>query len=132
MPITAHQRARQKAAFLSTMSPCRYSVSSIGTPRLSVCWRFPSIRKEPSVTEPDRRVEFYRQAIDDLNHVGISYLVGGAFALEWYTGLSRWTKDVDIFIRPNDVSSMLEALGSLGYETSIKFTHWLAKAARGS
>src|SRR3712207_7069931 len=35
-------------------------------------------------------------------------------------------------IRPNDVAPMLEALSSLGYETSVKFTHWLAKAAKGS
>lgn len=75
--------------------------------------------------------EFYREAIRDLSRTGIPFLIGGAIALEWYTGMNRRTKDLDIFLRPNDVPALLQALASAGYRVEIKFPHWLAKASKG-
>ena len=73
----------------------------------------------------------YRRALMALTRSGLPFLVGGAYALEHYTTIARWTKDLDIFVRPGDVDGCLDALTSAGFETEIAFPHWLAKAYAG-
>jgi len=72
--------------------------------------------------------EFYRESLRVLKDTQIPFLVGGAFALEVYTGVSRHTKDLDVFVRPNDVERLLLVLTQAGYRTELRFPHWLAKA----
>ena len=48
--------------------------------------------------------------------------------MERYTGIARWTKDLDIFILPRDVEGALERLRAAGFETEVPYPHWLAKA----
>jgi hypothetical protein len=74
---------------------------------------------------------FYTRTLLALGGRGIAYLVGGAFALHTYTRIARHTKDFDIFIRRTDLDRVLEAMGALGYQTEVTFSHWLAKAYRG-
>jgi hypothetical protein len=74
---------------------------------------------------------FYRDAIEVLDGSGAPYLVGGAFALERYTGISRFTKDFDVFVRPAHVEAALRAFEQAGYKTDMAFPHWLAKAYCG-
>ncbi len=76
----------------------------------------------------DLRKDFYARALEIMNGSGIPYLVGGAYALQHLTGIYRDTKDLDIFIRNEDSSRTIELLASAGFETSIAFPHWLAKA----
>lgn len=71
---------------------------------------------------------FYRDILDVLEAEEIPTLVGGAFAQEYFTGISRYTKDLDLFIRETDVKRAIAALNSGGYHAEIKFCHWLAKA----
>lgn len=71
---------------------------------------------------------FYRCVLETLNASGIKFLVGGAYAFNCYTGISRQTKDLDIFIRRQDYESISAALGKIGYETELTYPHWLAKA----
>lgn len=71
---------------------------------------------------------FYRCILETLNASGIKFLVGGAYAFNCYTGISRQTKDLDIFIRRQDYESISTALGKIGYETELTYPHWLAKA----
>jgi hypothetical protein len=75
---------------------------------------------------------FYRRVIENLNMSQIPFLVGGAQMLERYTGISRDTKDVDLYLRPRDVESALEVLSAAGYRTEICFPHWLAKVSEGT
>ena len=74
---------------------------------------------------------FYAHAIERLRGAGIPFLVGGAYALERYTGIERHTKDADLFLRREDVARALDALGAAGYRTHLAFPHWLAKAIEG-
>lgn len=46
-----------------------------------------------------RTCSFYRQAMTILAEAEVPALVGGAYALERYTEVSRHTKDFDVFIR---------------------------------
>jgi hypothetical protein len=70
----------------------------------------------------------YGNALARLAASGISFLIGGAFALERYTGIARNTKDLDIFLRPRDLERTLAELGTLGCRIEVPFPHWLAKA----
>ena len=75
--------------------------------------------------------EFYRTAMRTLLEAQLPFLVGGAYSFERYTGISRHTKDFDIFVRRQDCSRVLETLATLGCTTDLTFEHWLGKAFRG-
>jgi hypothetical protein len=70
---------------------------------------------------------FYRQVMDVLRAARLPFLVGGAYALGYYTGISRHTKDFDLFVRPADIRRTLDVLSAAGYQTEVTFTHWLGK-----
>ena len=72
-------------------------------------------------------VAFYREAIDILDAAGIPFLVGGAYAFSEYTGIQRHTKDFDLFLKGTDLDRSMEAFRSAGYESEVRFEHWLAK-----
>jgi hypothetical protein len=70
---------------------------------------------------------FYCKSMDLLNEADIPYLVGGAYAFAHYTGITRHTKDFDVFLRHSDVERALAAFAGKGYRTDFTFPHWLAK-----
>jgi hypothetical protein len=74
---------------------------------------------------------FYRRAMTSLRKASLPFLVGGAFALERHAGISRHTKDLDIFVRPPDRDRVLDALAAAGCHTEVTFSHWLGKAFQG-
>jgi hypothetical protein len=85
-----------------------------------------------SSAEVDRHAAaFYRNVLETLNGSGIPYLVGGAYAFNQYTALSRHTKDLDIFIRRQDYLRLDDALLSAGYKTELTYPHWLGKIYAG-
>lgn len=75
--------------------------------------------------------ESYRRALTVLRQAGLPFLVGGAYAFGCYTGITRDTKDFDVFVLPRDVQRILKALADAGYQTELTDTVWLAKAFRG-
>lgn len=81
----------------------------------------------PEGLDPQARA-FYCHAIATLQAGGVPFLVGGAYASERYTGISRHTKDFDLFIRPEDCDQAMAMLAAAGYRTELAFPHWLAKA----
>jgi hypothetical protein len=89
------------------------------------------------ITMPEHELDgsdialFYRDALDLMRESGIPFLVGGAFALQRYTGLARDTKDVDIFVKPSDLDQTLAAFEAVDYVTEVPYPHWLAKARKG-
>ncbi len=76
--------------------------------------------------------DFYRDALRAFERAGVEVLVGGAYALERYTGIARHTKDFDVFVRPEDSERALEVLSGIGCETDLTFAHWLGKGFRGN
>jgi hypothetical protein len=87
----------------------------------------------PRTTPDELRAahDIYRHALRRLTEAGIPFLVGGAYAYERYTGISRFTKDLDIFVCPEDVETVLTLLSAHGFVVERTFTHWLAKARQG-
>jgi len=84
----------------------------------------------PLLTTPEK-AELYRTALEMLNRSGVPYLVAGSYAFQYFAGISRSTKDFDIFVRPRDVQRVLDVLTRTGFRTEIAFSHWLAKAHHG-
>jgi Uncharacterised nucleotidyltransferase len=72
-------------------------------------------------------MKFYRHLLEILSDAGLPFLVGGAFALNRYIGVTRPTKDVDLFIRRYDLERVSAALLGAGYRTEMTYPHWLAK-----
>ena len=79
----------------------------------------------------DPAAEFYIDALRKLQATNIPFLIGGAFAFSHYSHVPRETKDIDIFVKPEDLTRVLETFEKLGYETFVPFPHWLGKIHRG-
>src|SRR6266487_5913134 len=75
--------------------------------------------------------DFHLRSVTALQDANVPFLIGGAYVVEVYAGVSRRTKDFDLYVRPNHVEAALKALACAGYATDLTFPHWLAKAARG-
>jgi hypothetical protein len=73
-------------------------------------------------------LEFFVHSLTLLNEASIPYLVGGAYAMERYTGIVRRTKDIDVFVQAHDCERVLEVLGDAGYGVELTDPMWLAKA----
>jgi hypothetical protein len=81
---------------------------------------------------PDRPTrEFYVAALRTLDREKLEYLVGGGYAMAYYTGIARNTKDLDIFIRPADRDRSLRILADAGYRTEFFYPFWISKALQG-
>src|SRR5438477_8283940 len=74
--------------------------------------------------------DFHLSSVAALQNANVPFLIGGAFVVEVYAGVSRRTKDFDLYIRPRHVDAALGALVRAGYETEVTSPHWLAKARR--
>ena len=73
----------------------------------------------------------HRRSVVALQDADIPFLIGGAYVVEVYAGVSRQTKDFDLYLRPQHVDLAVKALKRVGYKTEKIFPHWLAKAERG-
>jgi len=87
-------------------------------------------RQIPPVLSPEQR-KVYKKTLQVLNRRGIDYAVGAAFARYAYTNIWRQTKDLDIFLKPENLKPAMGALEQAGFKTEIKEEHWLAKAWMG-
>jgi hypothetical protein len=83
------------------------------------------------VTDNGASKQFYYRALVALTEARVPFLLGGAYALERYTGIARDTKDVDLFVRPEDCEPALKAFAARGCQTELTFSHWLGKAYCG-
>jgi hypothetical protein len=72
--------------------------------------------------------EFHRRSVAALRAVEVPFLIGGAYMVEVCGGVSRSTKDFDLYVRPNHMKAALRALARARYKTELTFPHWLAKA----
>jgi hypothetical protein len=77
------------------------------------------------------RHAFYQRALRLLVESGVPFLVGGAYAFQRYTGVARDTRDFDVFLRPGDVTAVLDRFARAGYRIELTFPHWLAKVREG-
>jgi hypothetical protein len=82
-------------------------------------------RRSPA--ELDCRADALRALCDD----GVSCLVGGAYAFFEYTGIFRDTKDLDVFLRRQELERAFASLERAGFRTELLDPVWLGKGFRG-
>jgi len=72
--------------------------------------------------------QIYRETLEALEKAAIPYVVGGGIAVAAY-GRKRATKDIDLYIKPDDILPALEALKKAGFEINLMpDVKWLSKA----
>ncbi len=79
--------------------------------------------------EPEEE-KVFAEWLSVLNNAGIRYVVGGAFAIHEYTCIWRFTKDLDVFLKPDDLKRALNALSAAGFDTEVRDPYWLAKTTK--
>jgi len=77
------------------------------------------------------RDSFHRKSMAALQNANVPFLIGGAYVVEAYAGVSRRSKDFDLYVRPHHVDVAMDTLARAGYKTEKTFPHWLAKVGRG-
>lgn len=90
-----------------------------------------SVTSALEVPLPPEAASLYREVLQALNEHALPYAVAGAFALQKYTGISRITKDLDLFMKAGDIPFALEYLRQLGFRCETPDPVWLSKAHRG-
>jgi hypothetical protein len=70
---------------------------------------------------------FYRRVLTALSQGNAPFLIGGGYALREHTGIVRQSKDLDVFVKPDDIGSVLEHLANAQFTTELTHAHWLGK-----
>lgn len=74
--------------------------------------------------------DFYAECLTLLKQAGIPFLLGGTYAVSAYTGITRPTKDMDVFCRAGDYPRILGHFARAGFVTEVEDPRWLAKVRR--
>jgi Uncharacterised nucleotidyltransferase len=94
--------------------------------------RVPSISSQAEPTLASAAAEsFYAEAIRELVASGIPFLLAGTYAVCAYTGISRQTKDLDVFCKAGDYPRILAYFQERGYAIEVTDDRWLGKIRRG-
>jgi predicted nucleotidyltransferase len=76
--------------------------------------------------------QFYQDVLKVLLEIEFPFILSGTYAIKYYTGIDRPTKDIDIFCKASDYPKILERLKTQGYEVEVCDERWLAKVTQGS
>jgi hypothetical protein len=55
---------------------------------------------------PKDQEDLFRDVLTAFEQAHLPYVVSGAFALKQHTGICRYTKDLDIFLSPDDAPAV--------------------------
>jgi len=86
--------------------------------------------RAPPVLVAEQRLLFQR-VLRALTRGGVGFAVAGAFAFQHYTGIWRFTKDLDLFLPAEKVDLALTLCRTAGLVTEVTDPVWLAKAWAG-
>src|SRR5215203_4918458 len=87
-------------------------------------------KAEPSLMSPGAEA-FYAEALRELTKLGLPFLLAGTYALSAYTGITRPTKDLDVFCKAGDYTRVLSHFKGLGFSIEIEDDRWLGKVFKG-
>lgn len=74
---------------------------------------------------------FYAECLRLLTHSGLPFLLSGTYAVAAYTGITRPTKDLDVFCKAGDFPKVLSHFQAQGYRTEVEDERWIAKVWKG-
>jgi predicted nucleotidyltransferase len=82
---------------------------------------------EGFAAEEQRFVTAFDATISALEGARIPYVLMGGVASAT-VGRPRVTRDIDLFVRPEDARHVLDVFARAGFDTEERFPHWLYKA----
>ena len=71
-------------------------------------------------------LEVFDATISAIEGAGIPYVLMGGVASAT-VGRPRLTRDIDVFVRPEDARHVLQVLSTADFDTEERFPHWLYK-----
>ena len=80
---------------------------------------------------PPEAEDFYIRGLKLLAESRIPFLLSGTYAVTAFTGITRPTKDLDIFCKASDYPRILSFFKQQGFEIAIEDERWLAKVYEG-
>ena len=80
---------------------------------------------------PAAAEQFYAECIALLAQSEIPFLLSGTYALACYTGVTRPTKDVDVFAKAGDSLRILSYFKEHDFDVQVVDERWLARVVRG-
>ncbi len=80
---------------------------------------------------PPEAVDFYVESLRLLKESGFPFLLSGTYALSCYTGITRPTKDLDVFCKPSDAPKILSFFKARGYQIEMEDERWIGKVWQG-
>ncbi len=80
---------------------------------------------------PERQCDLFRDVLAGLAQAHLPFAVAGAFAFQRYTGIWRFTKDLDVFLPRDFLPAALRICDAAGLITEMRDPVWLAKAWHG-
>lgn len=87
---------------------------------------------DSSVFEPpEAAVGFYVESLELLKESGIPFLLSGTYALSCFTGITRPTKDLDVFCKPSDAPKILAFFQERGFGIEMEDERWIGKVWKG-
>ena len=81
---------------------------------------------EGFAAEEQQFLEVFDATISAIEGARIPYVLMGGVASAT-VGRPRVTRDIDVFVRPEDARHVLQVLGTAGFDTEERFPHWLYK-----
>jgi len=84
------------------------------------------VMEDPQEAPPEAEA-FYAESLKLLTQSGIPFLLSGTYALTAYTGITRPTKDLDVFCKAGDYPKILAFFQERGYRTEVEDERWIAK-----
>src|SRR5438128_6179694 len=76
---------------------------------------------------PPEAVDFYVESLKLLQESDIPFLQSGTYALSCFTGITRPTKDLDVFCKPSDAPRILAFFQERGYKIEVEDVRWIGK-----
>src|SRR3712207_8805385 len=80
----------------------------------------PQILDDASFQPPPDAVDFYVESLRLLKESGIPFLLSGTYALSCFTGITRPTKDLDVFCKPSDAPRILAFFQARGFGIEMR------------
>ena len=87
-------------------------------------------KAEPELSQPGAAA-FYEEALAELHAASIPFLLAGTYAVSAYTGITRETKDLDVFCKASDFPRILGHFKNRGFDIVVEDERWLGKVIRG-
>lgn len=87
------------------------------------------VRSPTGGSDDDAFREVLTDVVEALDDAALSYGVLGGVASAAY-GRPRWTKDIDVFCRPEDAERVLDALAGRGFDVEQTNPAWIYKGFR--